>query len=199
MFAKSGWLHLLFLALFVGSPHPSALAQGTREHHAANIRGFHGLGARIVRSIEPDDEARNFFRQLLDAAGFPPIDDRILIRASEDTHNAEAFVERGQRYILYNSAFMREIAEHTGNYWSLVAVLAHELGHFKLRHIVKRMLTMLATSLIGFAVIGWLIAQPGVTAPIASATSLDQLEELVAALRLDLASEQIATLTAASD
>jgi len=40
------------------------------------------------------------------------------------------------------------------------AVLAHELGHFKLKHIVKRMLTQLITSLIGFALIGWLVAQP---------------------------------------
>lgn len=135
MFPKPGWLHLLFLALFVVSPQPNALAQNTREHHAASVRGFHGLGARILRSVEPDDEARNFFRQLLDAAGFPPIDDRILIRASEDTHDAEAFLERGQRYILYNAAFMREIAEHTGNYWSLVAVLAHELGHLLLFHV----------------------------------------------------------------
>ena len=40
------------------------------------------------------------------------------------------------------------------------AVLAHELGHFKLKHIVKRMVTQLVVSLIGFAVIGGLVAQP---------------------------------------
>ena len=135
MFAKSGWLGLFFLVAFFVSPYPSALAQVTREHDVNSLRSFHGLGARVRRSVEPDDEARNFFRQLLDAAGFPPIDDRIQIRASKDTDNAEAFVERGQRYILYNSAFMREIAELTGNYWSLVAVLAHEIGHLLLFHV----------------------------------------------------------------
>jgi STE24 endopeptidase len=39
------------------------------------------------------------------------------------------------------------------------AVLAHELGHFKRRHIVKRMVSGLAISLAGFAVLGWLSQQ----------------------------------------
>ncbi|CAN7300684.1 M48 family metallopeptidase [Variovorax sp. LjRoot290] len=36
------------------------------------------------------------------------------------------------------------------------AVLAHELGHFKHRHVVKRMAAMFALSLAGFALLGWL-------------------------------------------
>ena len=39
------------------------------------------------------------------------------------------------------------------------AVLAHELGHFKHRHILKRMLLMFAASLAGFALLGWLSQQ----------------------------------------
>jgi len=39
------------------------------------------------------------------------------------------------------------------------AVLAHELGHFKHRHIVKRMVTMFALSLAGFALLGWVSSQ----------------------------------------
>jgi STE24 endopeptidase len=38
------------------------------------------------------------------------------------------------------------------------AVLAHELGHFKHRHVVKRMVAMFALSLAGFALLGWLSA-----------------------------------------
>ncbi len=41
------------------------------------------------------------------------------------------------------------------------AVLAHELGHFKHKHVTKRMVTMFAISLGGFALLGWLSAQPG--------------------------------------
>ena len=40
------------------------------------------------------------------------------------------------------------------------AVLAHELGHFKHRHITKRIALMFAMSLGGFALLGWLAQQP---------------------------------------
>ena len=39
------------------------------------------------------------------------------------------------------------------------AVLAHELGHFKHKHIVKRVAGMFAMSLAGFALLGWLSQQ----------------------------------------
>jgi STE24 endopeptidase len=39
------------------------------------------------------------------------------------------------------------------------AVLAHELGHFKHKHVTKRMLAMFALSLGGFALLGWLSQQ----------------------------------------
>ncbi|MDQ6953985.1 MAG: M48 family metallopeptidase [Mariprofundaceae bacterium] len=40
-----------------------------------------------------------------------------------------------------------------------LAVLAHELGHFKRNHIKKRMLLMFSMSLAGFAIVGWLAGQ----------------------------------------
>ena len=55
------------------------------------------------------------------------------------------------------------------------AVLAHELGHFKHRHVLKRIASMFAISLAGFAVLGWMShrvwfytafgVQPSMTAP----------------------------------
>ncbi len=39
------------------------------------------------------------------------------------------------------------------------AVLAHELGHFKHKHIIKRIILMFAMSLAGFALLGWLSSQ----------------------------------------
>ena len=39
------------------------------------------------------------------------------------------------------------------------AVLAHELGHFKHKHIIKRIVMMFAMSLVGFALLGWLSSQ----------------------------------------
>ena len=46
--------------------------------------------------------------------------------------------------------------------------------------------------------LAWLIARPGVTAPIASATSARQLQEILAAVRIQLAVEDIAQLDQAS-
>lgn len=55
------------------------------------------------------------------------------------------------------------------------AVLAHELGHFKHKHVLKRMIMMFVLSLLGFALLGWLSRQvwfyqglgvnPNITAP----------------------------------
>jgi len=45
--------------------------------------------------------------------------------------------------------------------------------------------------------LAWLAAQPGVTAPIASATSLDQLDGIMGAIDLDLSRDQLDRLTAA--
>ena len=39
------------------------------------------------------------------------------------------------------------------------AVLAHELGHFKHKHVLQRMVTIFALSLAGFALLGWLSGQ----------------------------------------
>jgi STE24 endopeptidase len=41
----------------------------------------------------------------------------------------------------------------------LEAVLAHELGHFKLRHVPKRMVGLFAASLAALALLGWLAQQ----------------------------------------
>lgn len=51
------------------------------------------------------------------------------------------------------------------------AVLAHELGHFKHKHVQKRMAIMFIMSLAGLALLGWLVEQPwfyaglGITQP----------------------------------
>lgn len=46
--------------------------------------------------------------------------------------------------------------------------------------------------------LAWLIAQPGVTAPIASATSVEQVDSLVKAVSLKLSNEDVAELDRAS-
>jgi STE24 endopeptidase len=40
------------------------------------------------------------------------------------------------------------------------AVLAHELGHFRLKHVRKRLLLSVLTTLLGLALLGWLTGRP---------------------------------------
>ncbi|WP_173644706.1 aldo/keto reductase, partial [Xanthomonas euvesicatoria] len=46
--------------------------------------------------------------------------------------------------------------------------------------------------------LAWLIARPGLTAPIVSATSVTQLHDVLAAARVALSADQIAQLDSAS-
>ncbi|HEX5185207.1 MAG TPA: aldo/keto reductase [Allosphingosinicella sp.] len=46
--------------------------------------------------------------------------------------------------------------------------------------------------------LAWVAAQPGLTAPIASATSLEQLDELIGAMTLELSADQLSRLDEAS-
>ncbi|WP_208911516.1 M48 family metallopeptidase [Paracidovorax avenae] len=58
-----------------------------------------------------------------------------------------------KRVVFYDT-LLRQL--HPGE---VEAVLAHELGHFKHRHITKRMVGVFAMALLGFALLGWLSGQ----------------------------------------
>jgi len=59
----------------------------------------------------------------------------------------------GKRVVFFDTLLQRLNGDE------VEAVLAHELGHFAHRHIAKRVVLMLAFSLAGFALLGWLAAQ----------------------------------------
>ena len=62
------------------------------------------------------------------------------------------------------------------------AVLAHELGHFKHKHIIKRIIGMFAMSLLGFALLGWLSAQVWFYTGLGVRPSLDGANDALALL-----------------
>ena len=62
------------------------------------------------------------------------------------------------------------------------AVLAHELGHFKHRHVQKRMLSMFAISLAGFALLGWLSSRAWFYNALGVAPSVDLPNDALALL-----------------
>jgi len=80
------------------------------------------------------------------------------------------------------------------------AVLAHELGHFKHKHIIKRIVSMFALSLAGFALLGYLGSQvwffTGLGVQPSLASSNDALALLLFMLALPVFSFFIAPLFA---
>jgi aryl-alcohol dehydrogenase-like predicted oxidoreductase len=68
---------------------------------------------------------------------------------------------------------------------------------FRILHALDQVAARTGAKLAQIA-IAWLVAQPDVTAPIASATSVQQVEELIAAARLSLDADALALLNEAS-
>ena len=67
------------------------------------------------------------------------------------------------------------------------AVLAHELGHFRRRHVLKRMAAIFAASLAGLALLGWLAGQSGFYAGLGVAPNLAAPNAALALLLFSLA------------
>ncbi len=61
---------------------------------------------------------------------------------------------RSKRIVFFDTLLARLTPEE------IEAVLAHELGHFKLRHVAKRIAWIFAASLVFLALLAWLAAQP---------------------------------------
>jgi STE24 endopeptidase len=67
------------------------------------------------------------------------------------------------------------------------AVLAHELGHFKRRHVQKRIVGMFAMALAGLALLGWLAGQSGFYAGLGVAPNAGAPNDALALILFSLA------------
>ena len=72
------------------------------------------------------------------------------------------------------------------------AVLAHELGHFKHKHVLKRMIMMFGMSLLAFALLGWLSRQAGFFLGLGVSPNLMAPNDALALLLLMLALPPVA-------
>jgi STE24 endopeptidase len=81
------------------------------------------------------------------------------------------FVIDGSRRSAHGNAYFTGIGRHKRIVFfdtllsqlaatEIEAVLAHELGHFRLHHVRQRLLVSFATLLAGFALLGWLAGRP---------------------------------------
>jgi STE24 endopeptidase len=99
----------------------------------------------------PPGRLRERIQRLLKRMGFAAHDIYVMDSSKRTTHGNAYFtgLGRAKRIVFFDSLLERLNAAE------IEAVLAHELGHFKLRHVLKRTLVMACLSLVGFALLSW--------------------------------------------
>ena len=104
----------------------------------------------------PDPELRSRIESLLDRCGFQSKGIFVMDGSKRSGHGNAYFTGVGasKRIVFFDT--LVDSLEHD----ELEAVLAHELGHFKCRHVIKMLITSSLLSLIGFAVLGWVSQEP---------------------------------------
>lgn len=115
--------------------------------------------APLFNKFEPlaDENLRQRVQGLMTRCGFAAKGLFVMDGSRRSAHGNAYFTGIGaaKRVVFFDTLLSRL------NGAEVEAVLAHELGHFKHKHVLKRMLTMFALSLAAFALLGWLSAQPG--------------------------------------
>jgi STE24 endopeptidase len=93
---------------------------------------------------------------LLERCGFTSRGVFVVDNSRRSSHGNAYFtgIGRHKRIVFFDT-----LLERLGHA-EVEAVLAHELGHFRLRHVRKRLLLSVALSFAGLALLGWLGAQP---------------------------------------
>jgi STE24 endopeptidase len=113
--------------------------------------------APLFNQFKPiDDETlKSRVQNLMQRCGFQARGLFVMDGSKRSAHANAYFTGLGpaKRVVFFDTL----LAQLTPN--ELDAVLAHELGHFKHRHVIKRMLTVFAMSLLGFAILGVLYSQ----------------------------------------
>ncbi len=103
-----------------------------------------------------DEELRQRIDQLLQRCGFKSNGIFVMDGSRRSSHgNAYFSGLGGNKRIVFFDTLLQSL-----NHDEIEAVLAHELGHFRRNHIKKRIVLMMVMSLIGLALLGWLMQQP---------------------------------------
>jgi STE24 endopeptidase len=114
-----------------------------------------------------DMSLKQRIESLLTKCGFKSQGLFVMDGSARSSHGNAYFTGFGasKRVVFFDTLLERLNADE------IEAVLAHELGHFKHRHVIKRIIMLFALSFFGLALLGWLMNQDwfylglGVTTP----------------------------------
>ncbi len=103
-----------------------------------------------------DQSLKQRIEALLTKCGFKSQGLFVMDGSARSSHGNAYFTGFGasKRVVFFDTLLERLNADE------IEAVLAHELGHFKHNHVVKRIALMFFISFVGLALLGWLINQP---------------------------------------
>jgi STE24 endopeptidase len=113
--------------------------------------------APLFNKFKPleDDSLRTRIENLMKRVGFASSGLFVMDGSKRSAHGNAYFSGFGAaKRIVFFDTLLERLAPH-----EIEAVLAHELGHFKLKHIVKRIAVMFAASLGFLALLGYLKTQ----------------------------------------
>lgn len=102
-----------------------------------------------------DENLKTRITQLMDRSGFKAKGFFVMDGSKRSAHSNAFFTGIGssKRVVFFDTLLEQLSADE------MEAVLAHELGHFKHKHIIKMMVINFLTTLIGFAALGWVMQQ----------------------------------------
>lgn len=103
-----------------------------------------------------DESLKQRIEMLLTKCGFKSQGLFVMDGSARSSHGNAYFTGFGasKRVVFFDTLLDRLNADE------IEAVLAHELGHFKHHHVIKRIALMFFVSFVGLALLGWLINQP---------------------------------------
>lgn len=115
--------------------------------------------APLFNKFEPlaDEMLKARVQALMARCGFAAKGLFVMDGSRRSAHGNAYFTGLGpaKRVVFYDTLLQRLKTEE------VEAVLAHELGHFKHKHVLKRIAALFALSLVAFGLLGWLSQQPG--------------------------------------
>jgi STE24 endopeptidase len=113
--------------------------------------------APLFNRFDPleDEQLQRKIQSLLERCGFKSQGIFVMDGSRRSGHGNAYFTGMGEnkRIVFFDTLLKTLEADE------IEAVLAHELGHFKRRHVQKRIAIMMTSTLAGLAVLGWLAEQ----------------------------------------
>ena len=119
---------------------------------------FPSFIAPLFNKFEPlaDESLKSRVTSLMQRCGFAAKGLFVMDGSRRSAHANAYFTGFGNsKRVVFYDTLLKQLSPD-----EVEAVLAHELGHFKHKHITKRMVLMFGVSLLGFGLLGWLGQQP---------------------------------------